>query len=149
MYCLGKRPSRIYDLPYLLYVSPGCESQFGTQEFLERPSELQNASNSLDTWGLYPISASNWLCDFGPTILLLCTLFPYLWNETLCSFRFSSSSCDLSFKAGVVTCYYKTGVKRWRFVDKMKVPGARILTWPWLANSLHMCGQYFAIDSIE
>ena len=34
-------------------------------------------------------------------------------------------------------------------VDKMKVPGARILTWPWLANSLHMCGQYFAIDSIE
>ena len=25
-------------------------------------------------------------------------------------------------------------------VDKMKVPVARILTWPWLAGSLHTCG---------
>ena len=31
----------------------------------------------------------------------------------------------------------------------MKLPVARILTWPWLARSLHRCGQYVAIDSIK
>lgn len=33
-------------------------------------------------------------------------------------------------------------------VDKVKVPMARILTWPWLASSRHTCGQYIVIDSI-
>ena len=33
-------------------------------------------------------------------------------------------------------------------VDKMKVPVARILTWPQLASSLHMCGHCAVIDSI-
>ena len=34
-------------------------------------------------------------------------------------------------------------------VDKMRVPVARILTWPWLTSSLHTCGQYMAVDSIK
>ena len=31
----------------------------------------------------------------------------------------------------------------------MRVPMARILTWPWLASSVHRCGQYMAVDSIK
>lgn len=34
-------------------------------------------------------------------------------------------------------------------VDKVKVPLARILIWPWLASSLHTCGQYVGTDSIK
>nr|XP_036880053.1 uncharacterized protein LOC118973507 isoform X3 [Manis javanica] len=34
-------------------------------------------------------------------------------------------------------------------VDKMGVPVARILTWPWLTSSLHTYGQYMTIDSIK
>ena len=33
-------------------------------------------------------------------------------------------------------------------VDKMKVSMARIITWPWLASSLHTCGWY-VIDSAQ
>ena len=35
------------------------------------------------------------------------------------------------------------------FVDKMRGPVAGILTWPWLTSSLHICGQYMAVDSIK
>lgn len=35
-----------------------------------------------------------------------------------------------------------------KYVDKMKVPAARILTWPWLASSLHLCEQYVVMDCI-
>ena len=31
----------------------------------------------------------------------------------------------------------------------MRVPVARILTWPWLTSSLHTCGQHMTVDSIE
>ena len=31
--------------------------------------------------------------------------------------------------------------KNW-IVDKMRVPVARILTWPWLTSPLHTCGQF-------
>ena len=34
-------------------------------------------------------------------------------------------------------------------MDKMRVPVARILTWPWLTSSLHTCGQYMIVDSIS
>ena len=33
-------------------------------------------------------------------------------------------------------------------MDKMKGPVARILTWPWLASSLNMCGPCIVIDSL-
>ena len=39
-------------------------------------------------------------------------------------------------------------LERWS-VDKVKAPMARILTWLWSACSLHMCGQYVAIDFIK
>ena len=31
----------------------------------------------------------------------------------------------------------------------MRVPVARILSWPWLTSSLHTSGQYMAVDSIK
>ena len=34
-------------------------------------------------------------------------------------------------------------------MDKVKVPVARILTWPWLASSLHTCGQCVITDYIK
>ena len=34
-------------------------------------------------------------------------------------------------------------------MNKIRVPVARLLTWPWLTSSLHTRGQYMAVDSIK
>lgn len=114
IYSFGKAPPRIYYPSCLIYISPGCEDQFGTEGLLERSSELRDVGNR------------------APEHLRLTLILPLIGSVTLNRLSCFSISCFPTFgmrlfaleglfqhlgisvsEVGIVVYYYKTELKRW------------------------------------